>query len=98
MFSHILTQLNSLANFNCTVFDIFSASACVNVECVQLWVFVTPWTAVHQAPLSMGFSSQEYWRALPFPPPGDLPNSGIEPMSPASPTLADQISPPRSQS
>ena len=37
----------------------------------------------HQAPLSMGFSRQEYWSALPCPPPGDLPNPGTEPMSPA---------------
>ena len=35
-----------------------------------------------QAPLSMGFSRQEYWSGLPFPPPGDLPHPGIEPMSP----------------
>ena len=38
-------------------------------------------------PLSMGLSRQEYWNGLPFPPPGDLPNSGIKPKSPASPTL-----------
>ena len=46
-------------------------------------LFVTPWTAVHQAPLSLGFSRQEYWRGLPFPSPGDLSNPGIEPGSPA---------------
>ena len=46
-------------------------------------LFVTPWTVVYQAPLSMGFSRQEYWSGLPFPPPGDLPNPGIEPGSPA---------------
>ena len=45
--------------------------------------FVTPWTVTCQAPLSMGFSKQEYWSGLPFPPPGDLPNPGIEPGSPA---------------
>ena len=44
---------------------------------------VTLWTEVHQAPLSMGFSRQEYWSGLPFPPPGDLPDLGIEPGSPA---------------
>ena len=49
---------------------------------VQL--FVTPWTVAHQAPLSMEFSRQEYWSRLPFPPPGNIPESGIEPMSPAS--------------
>ena len=44
---------------------------------------VTPWTAACQAPLSMGFSGQEHWSGLPFPPPGDLPDPGIEPESPA---------------
>ena len=47
----------------------------------RVWIFVTPWTVVHQAPLSMGFSRQEYWSGLPFPSPGDLPNRGIEPRS-----------------
>ena len=46
--------------------------------------FATPWTAgCHQAPLSMGFSKQEYWSGWLFPSPGDLPNSGIKPMCPA---------------
>ena len=44
----------------------------------------TPWTVAHQAPLSMGFSRQEYWSGLPFPCPGDLPDPGTEPGSPAS--------------
>ena len=43
--------------------------------------FVTPWTIACQAPLSMGFPNQEYWTGLPFPSPGDFPNSGIEPVS-----------------
>ena len=50
-------------------------------SCVR--IFATLWTVAHQAPLSMGFSRQEYWRGLPCPPPGDLPNPGIEPKSPA---------------
>ena len=45
--------------------------------------FVTPWALVHEAPLSTGFSRQEYWSGLPFPSPGDLPGPGIEPASPA---------------
>ena len=45
--------------------------------------FATPWTVAHQTPLSMGFPRQEYWSGLPWPPPGDLPNPGIEPASPA---------------
>ena len=43
---------------------------------------MTPWTVAHQAPLSMGFSRQEYWSGLTFLSPGDLPNPGIEPRSP----------------
>ena len=43
----------------------------------------TLWTAAYQAPLSMGFSRQEYWSGLPSPSPGNLPNPGIEPKSPA---------------
>ena len=45
--------------------------------------FETPWTVAYQTPLSMGFSRQEYWSGLPFPPPVDLPDPGIEPGSPA---------------
>ena len=53
------------------------------LSCVQL--FGTPWTVARQAPLSMGFSRQEYWSRLPFLPPGDLPDPGIEPAFPVSP-------------
>ena len=56
------------------------------VSCVR--VFMTPWTVAHQAPLSTEFSRQEYWSQLPFPPPGDFPDPGIEPESPMSPALA----------
>ena len=44
-------------------------------------LFATPWTVAYQAPLSMGFSRQEYWSRLPFPSPGDLPDPGIKPRS-----------------
>ena len=49
----------------------------------RVWLFVIPWTVVYQASLSMGFSRQVYWSGLPFPSPGDLPDPGIEPRSPA---------------
>ena len=56
--------------------------------CAQLLsyvqLFATPWTVAHQAPLSMGFSRQDYWRGLPCCLPGDLPDPGMEPASPAS--------------
>ena len=51
--------------------------------------FVKPWTVACQAPLSMGFSRQEHWSGFPFPSPGDLPNPGLEPGSPAF--LADSL-------
>ena len=46
-------------------------------------MLATPWTVASQAPLSMGFSRQEHWSGLPFPSPGDLPDPGIKPESPA---------------
>ena len=52
---------------------------------------VTPWTVTHQAPLSMGFSRQEYWSELPFPSPGDLSDPGIKPPSLTSPALAGRF-------
>ena len=51
-------------------------------------LFAIPWTIAHQAPLSVGFSRQEYWIGLPCPPPRNLPNPGIEPSSLMSPALA----------
>ena len=61
-----------------------------SLRCVQL--FGTPWTVASQAPLSMGFSRQEYWTGLPCPPPGHLLHPGMEPMSPVSPALqADSL-------
>ena len=56
--------------------------------------FVTPWTVAHQAPPSMGFSRQEYWSGLPFPSPGDLPDPGIKPRSPALQAKALTSEPP----
>ena len=57
-------------------------------------LFVTPWTVAHQAPPSVEFSRQEYWSGLPFPSPGDLPDPGIEPGSPALQTDALPSEPP----
>ena len=54
-------------------------SSCFN----PIWLFATLWTVAHKAPLSMGFSRQEYWSGLPRPPPGDFPGLGMEPASPA---------------
>ena len=60
---------------------VFSESYAKLLQCVRL--FVTLCTVALQAPLSMGFSGQECWSGLPCPPPGDLPDPGIEPVSPA---------------
>ena len=59
----------------------FLSDCCFCCLVTKLWptLFATPWTVACQAPLSMGFSRQEYWSGLPFPPPGDLPDPGIEP-------------------
>ena len=56
---------------------------------ISFWA--TPWTVARQAPLSMGFSRQEYWSGVTCPPPGDLPDPGIEPMSLPSPAFAGRF-------
>ena len=73
-----------------TVWRFFKKKQGIKLSCVCVLscfscvrIFAALWTVAHQAPLSMGFSRQEYWRGLPCPPPGDLPNPGIEPTSPA---------------
>ena len=63
----------------------------------QIRLFVTPWTVAYQAPPSMKFSGQEYWSGWPFPSPGDLPDWGIEPGSPALQADALPSKPPGKQ-
>ena len=70
-----LTQVFLVLSFYCC----FYAAAAQSLSRVRLCV--TPWTAARQAPLSMGFSRQEYWSGLPCRPPGDLPNPGTKPRS-----------------
>ena len=57
----------------------------------DVWRFATLWTVAHQAPLSTGFSRQRYWSGLPCPPPGDLPDPGIESESLKSSALVDKF-------
>ena len=57
----------------------------------RFWLFVSPCTVTRQAPLTMGLSRQKYWSGLPSPPPGDLPDSGIEPAFPESPVPAGRF-------
>ena len=69
--------------------DVYILHAKSLQSCVHL--FVTVWTLANQAPLSMGFSRQGYWSGLPCPPPGDLPDPGIEPSSLTSLALAGSL-------
>ena len=63
------------------------------LSCIR--IFANPWTVAHQAPLSMGFSRQEYWSGLPFPSPENFPDPGIESRSPALQADALTSEPPR---
>ena len=64
---------------------------CVLSRFSCVWLLMTLWTIAHQAPLSMGFSRQEYWSGLPCPSPGDLPSLGTDPASLMSPALAGEL-------
>ena len=66
---------------------ILCVPGCVLSHFGRVRLFATLWTVARQAPLSVGFSRQEYWSELPCPPPGDLPDPGIEPVSPLTPAL-----------
>ena len=73
---------------------IFTICCCCLVSKSYPTFLRPPHTVVHQAPLTMGFSRQEYWSGLPFPSPGDLPDPGIEPAAPtASPALQEDSLP-----
>ena len=69
----------------------FSVGVSVLSRFSCVWLFVTLWTVAGQAPLSLGFSRQQYWSGLSFPPPGDLPDQGIKPASLVSPALAGRF-------
>jgi len=78
-------MLDMILKIICCIYTVW---ACVLSKFSHIWLFVTPWTVGRQAPPSMGFSRQEYWSGLPCPPPGDLPDPGIEPTSLMSPAWA----------
>ena len=72
-----------------TEFSFGFNNVCVHAQlCPTL---CNPWTETYESPLSMEFPRQEYWSGLPFPPPGDLLDPGVEPTSPGSPTLAGRF-------
>ena len=89
--NHVDITIASLTS--CWWLGIGHAEYCVGVlsHPVITSSLAMPWTAAHQAPLSVGFSRQECWAGLPCPPPGDLPDPGIEPLSQASPALAGRF-------
>ena len=70
---------------------LFICSVCLLSHFGCVWLFATLWTVACQAPLSMEFSSQEYWSGLPCPPAGYLPDPGIKPTSLMSPALASRL-------
>ena len=76
------TQALGPHHFSLTPADPLRGAGVCSGGC-PVWLFATPCSVVHQDALSMGFSRQEFWSGLPFPPPGELPDSGIEPRSPA---------------
>ena len=81
MLNIIHDQGNSDQNHN-EILPHTSQNACIQAQSlIHVQLFVTPWTIDHQAPLSMGLFRQEYWSGLSFPPPGDLSDTEIEPMS-----------------
>ena len=63
--------------------SVLCISACMLSHFTHIHLLLTLWTVARQAPLSVEFPRQEYWSGVPFPPPGDLPDPGIEPTSPA---------------
>ena len=78
-------------NLTVTMLNDPESCACVLSRLSPVQLFQTLWAVAHQAPLSTGFSRQEYWNGLPFLPPRDLPNPGVEPESLTSPALASRV-------
>ena len=80
-----------LISFPYFLFEFLLFLGCMLICQSCVWLFVTPWTVTLQVPLSMGFSRQEYWSGLSFPPAGDISDPGIEPTSPVTPALAGRF-------
>ena len=81
------TKAKQIINIQRELWSFSDFTESESISCSVVSNSAIPMTVAHQAPLSMEFSRQEYWSGLPFPSPGDLPNPGIEPESPASPAL-----------
>ena len=87
----LVAQLRNLSCWPCVLRSICSVCAFMLSHISHVQLFETLWTAARQAPLSMGFSRQEYWSRLPCPSPGNLHDPGIEPAAPA--LQADSLPP-----
>ena len=85
---YLSSSFSILRKFHIVFYVLCCAQSLSHVQ-----LLVTPWTVACKAPLSMGFSRQEYWSGLPFPPPGDLPNPGTEPRFPTlqADSLPDEL-------
>ena len=88
IFSKVLSQLHFCWAIKSHIYvfvhipSYICTRTCMCASCFsRVWLIVRLWTVAHQAPLSMGFSSQEYWSGLPYTPRGDLPDPEIKPMS-----------------
>ena len=81
----------ALVYLKCFISFIWVVHACMLSCFHHVWLFVTLWTIARQAPLSVGFSRQEYWSGLPCPPSGDFPDPGINPASYFLPWQADSL-------
>ena len=91
-FSFFFPEKTVWTFWNFSVFYDLCLCVCVLSHFSHFWLCVTLGTVAHQAPPSMGFSRQEYWSGLPFPPPENRPDPGIKPTSPAAPALqADSL-------
>ena len=75
------------------IFPASQKEICMLHHFSRVQLLATHWTAAHQAPPSMGSSRQESWSGLPCPPPGDLPDPGVKPTSPATPALQVEFLP-----
>ena len=84
-------EYSGLIFFRMDWMDLFAVQGTLKSHFSHVQFFSTLWTVAHQAPLSMGFSRQEYYSELPFPPPGDLPDPRIKPVSLMSPALASGL-------
>ena len=81
----------TILNLSVTVYVCVCARVCMHMALSHVQLLQLPWTTVHQAPLSVALSRQEYWSGLPFPSPRDLPDPGIRPTSLSPPALTGEF-------